>query len=149
MGRRRRPGREHPFVWWIGFAVLGIAALALRSWRLALITLLLWCLYEFALVPTVCRVRTRKGQFCPEPARGRLFACGTSHQRVKTDALRRLARLPGKRRSAPPADPNRDTGVVVYSAEVRGRLSQEDRAFLALAAAGTVVTVVGMLYGLT
>lgn len=42
----------------------------------------------------------------------------------------------------------RETGVVVFSPEVRGRLAQADRVMILLAAAGTVVTIIGMVYGL-
>ncbi|ACY96251.1 hypothetical protein Tcur_0656 [Thermomonospora curvata DSM 43183] len=146
-GRRRRPGRESALVWWAAFALLLGAAWWLRSWRLALLTLLLWCGYEFLLVPTICRVSTRQGFSCREPVRGRLFACTPAHQEVKTDALWRLVGLsnPFRKKRAP--DPNRTTGKVVFSPKVRGRLAQADRAVILLACAGTLVTVVGMVYG--
>ncbi|WP_245974203.1 hypothetical protein [Thermomonospora umbrina] len=147
MGRRRRRGREPVLVWWIGFAVLPAAAWWAGSWRVALLTLLLWCVYEFLVVPTVCRVTTRQGFSCREPVRGRLFACTPAHQQVKTDALWRAIGLanPFRRKAAPDAD--RATGTVVYTPKVRGRLAQADRAMILLAAAGTLVTLVGMVYG--
>ena len=142
MGRRRRRWREPGYVWWIGFAVLIVAALLLASWRLALITLAAWCLYEFSLIPSVCRVTTREGFACGEPVRGRLYACSPAHQQIKNEALWGLVgmRSPFRRASAP--DPERDTGVVVYSPPVRARLAQNDRYMLTLAAVGTVVAVV-------
>jgi hypothetical protein len=149
MGRRRRRVREPAYVWWIGFGVLLLAAVFLTSWRLALIALLGWCLYEFSLVPTVCRVMTRQGFACHEPIRGRLFACSAAHQQVKNDALWSAVRLPNPFRRETVPDPNRDTGVVVYSPSVRARLAENDRNVLALAAAGTVVTVVFALLGLS
>ncbi|MFC6933577.1 hypothetical protein ACFQHO_26645 [Actinomadura yumaensis] len=163
------------------FAVLAVGAYLLHSWRVALIGLLGWCLYEFLLVPTICRVMTRQGFSCREPVRGRLFACTSRHQQVKNDGLWRLVgmRNPFRDRSAqrptapaptptgaamsdapgtpPQRSPDgraasgraneRDTGVVVFSPAVRGRLAQADRVLILLAAAGTVVTIVGMVYG--
>jgi hypothetical protein len=148
MGRRRRRWRESVLVWWGVFAALLVAAWLLWSWRVALLALLLWCLYEFVLVPTICRVTTRQGFSCREPVRGRLFACNPAHQQLKNDALWRLAGLhnPVRKKKVVP-DPNRDTGVVVYSAAVRGRLAQADRAVLMLAGLGTLITIIGMLYG--
>lgn len=158
MGRRRRRRRESALVWWGGFAAIAVAAWLLQSWRLALLGLLLWCLYEFVMVPTICRVMTRQGFSCREPARGRLFACKPGHQQVKNDALWRLVgmRNPFRKRrgtgkgSGPgpgSGEKNRDTGVVVFSPVVRGRLAQTDRTLILLASAGTVVTLVGMVYG--
>ncbi|GAA4609477.1 hypothetical protein GCM10023195_38260 [Actinoallomurus liliacearum] len=149
MGRRRRRVREPGYVWWIGIGVLLVAAVLLTSWRLALIGLLCWCLYEFSLVPTVCRVMTRQGFACHEPIRGRLFACSAAHQQVKNDALWGAVRLPNpfKRESAP--DPNRDTGVVVYSPSVRAKLAENDRNLLALATVGTIVALVLAVTGLS
>lgn len=146
-GRRRRPWREPPGLWWAAFALLLIASWWLTSWRLALLTLLLWCLYEFALIPVRCRVATRNGVSCDKQVRGRLFACGPAHQGVKNDALWRLARLPNpfRRRALP--DPNRETGVVVYSPAVRGQLAPADRRLILLAGLGTLASVAGMLYG--
>ncbi|MQY04416.1 hypothetical protein [Actinomadura macrotermitis] len=148
-GRRRRPRRESALLWWAGFAAIAVAAAWLRSWRLALAGLLLWCLYQFVLVPTICRIMTRQGYSCREPARGRLFACRPEHQRVKNDALWRLAgrRNPRGRRPAPPPDPNRDTGVVVYTPSVRGRLAQTDRLMILTAAVGTLTAVTCAFYG--
>lgn len=149
MGRRRRRRRETARVWWAGFAVLGVASVLLTSWRLALLTLLLWCLYEFCLVPTTCRVMTRQGYSCVEPVRGRLFACRPEHQQIKNDALWRLFGLRNPfRRPAPPPDPNRVTGVVVVSPKVRGTLAQQDRIVLTLACVATVAIFIGMVVGL-
>ncbi|SEG85946.1 hypothetical protein SAMN04489712_118114 [Thermomonospora echinospora] len=147
MGRRRRRSRESALVWWAGFGLLLAAAGWQRSWRLALLTLLLWCGYEFLLVPTICRVMTRQGFSCREPVRGRLFACTPAHQQVKTDALWRLVGLRNPRRKKAAPDPNRETGMMVYSPKVRGRLAQADRALILLASAGTLITVIGMVYG--
>ncbi|MFI0450813.1 hypothetical protein [Actinomadura sp. 6N118] len=146
-GLRRRRRRESALVWWGGFAVLLLAAWWFRSWRLALIGLLLWCLYQFLLVPTICRVMTRQGYSCREPARGRLFACGAAHQSVKNDAVWRLAGLRNPFRKRPAPNAERETGVLVVSSEVRGRLAQTDRGLIILAALGTAVTIVGMVYG--
>jgi hypothetical protein len=143
MGRRRRRWREPAFAWWIAFACVGLAALLLNSWRLAALLLLLWCLYEFCFVPTVCRIITRQGHSCVEPVRGRLFACTPEHQSVKADALWRTAGLSNPRRRPAEPDPNRTTGVLVVSPAVRGRLSQTDRVVLILAAVGTLATVAG------
>ncbi|TDD74518.1 hypothetical protein [Actinomadura rubrisoli] len=144
-GTRRRRRRESALVWWAVFAAFAVAAWMLHSWRVALLGLLVWCLYQFLLVPTLCRIATREGHSCPERARGRLFACGPGHQRVKNDALWRLAGLRNPFRAK--GDAHRDTGVVVYSPPVRGRLAPADRALVLLAAAGTIVTVAGMVYG--
>ncbi|MCO6011501.1 hypothetical protein NE236_41780 [Actinoallomurus purpureus] len=149
MGRRRRRVREPGYVWWGGFGVLLVAAVLMTSWRLALIALLGWCLYEFSLVPTVCRVMTRQGFACHEPVRGRLFACSSAHQQVKNDALWGAVRLPNPFRREAVPDPNRDTGVVVYSPNVRARLADNDRNVLALATAGMIVTVVAAVLGLS
>jgi hypothetical protein len=149
MGRRRRRWRESAYAWWAVFAVLGLITVALRSWRLALITLLLWSLYEFCLVPTNCRVMTRQGYTCLERVRGRLFACNAEHQQIKNDALWRLAGLSNPfRKPPPPPDPNRVTGVLVVSPKIRGTLEQGDRIVLTVAALATVLTVAGMVAGL-
>jgi hypothetical protein len=143
MGRRRRQWREPGFVWWIAIGGLLVAAVLFSAWRLALLALLVWCMYEFALIPTACRVMTRQGFACHEPVRGRLYACTSAHQRIKTDAVWRAAGLPNPfSRSAPAHDPNRDTGVVVYSPTVRARLAQNDRIMLTLAGAGTLAVIV-------
>lgn len=149
MGRRRRRVREPGYVWWAGIGVLLVAAVLLTSWRLALIALLCWCLYEFSLVPTVCRVMTRQGFACHEPIRGRLFACSAAHQQVKNDALWATVRLPNPTRRESAPDPNRDTGVVVYSPNVRAKLAENDRNVLALAAAGTLIALIAALVGLS
>ncbi|MEU6745663.1 hypothetical protein ABZ914_05525 [Spirillospora sp. NPDC046719] len=146
--RRRRPRRESALVWWALFAVVAGAAWYLHSWRVALLGLLGWCLYEFLLVPTLCRVLTRQGAPCIERARGRLFACSSSHQHVKNDALWKLIGMRNPSRRKPgPEEAEGGTGVVVHSASVRGRLAPADRALILLAGAGTIVTVVGMIYG--
>lgn len=148
MGRRRRRWREPGYAWWVVFFALVLAALAFHSWRLGLIVLLTWCLYEFSLIPTMCRVMTRQGFACKEPVRGRLFACSPAHQQVKNDALWRAVGLPNPFRRETAPDPNRDTGVVVYSPTVRARLAQSDRTMLALAALGSVIVLAGMVLGL-
>lgn len=153
-GTRRRRRRESALVWWALFAAFGVAAWMLHSWRVALLGLLAWCLYQFLFVPTFCRVMARQGFSCTERARGRLFACKPSHQQVKNDALWRLAGLHNPFRPKPPkpaqgkgAQYHRDTGVVVFSPAVRGRLAFTDRVLILLAAAGTVVTIAGTVYG--
>jgi ferric-dicitrate binding protein FerR (iron transport regulator) len=148
-GRRRRRRRESALVWWALFAAWAVLAWWLWSWRLALLGLLAWCLYQLMLVPTVCRVMTRQGFSCRERARGRLFACLAEHQQVKNDALWRLVGMRTRFRGKAEPDPNRETGQVVVSPAVRGRLAQVDRLMILLAAAGTLVTVVGMVYGYT
>ncbi|GAA2426616.1 hypothetical protein GCM10010191_43930 [Actinomadura vinacea] len=148
-GRRRRPRRESALVWWGLFALWGGVAWWLGSWRLALLGLLLWCLYQFLLVPALCRVMTRQGFACPAHVRGRLFACRDEHQQVKNDALWRLVGMRNPLRKKAEPDPNRETGQIVVSPEVRGRLAQADRALILLAAAGTLVTIAGMIYGYT
>lgn len=121
----------------------------LKSWRLALLTLLLWCLYEFCLVPTTCRVMTRQGFTCLERVRGRLFACTAEHQHIKNDALWRLTGISNPfRKPPPPPDPNRVTGVLVVSPKIRGRLAQTDRIVLTVATVATLATVVGTVVGL-
>ncbi|HEU5156917.1 MAG TPA: hypothetical protein VFU43_07960 [Streptosporangiaceae bacterium] len=149
MRRRRRRWREPVYVWWAVFALLGVAAILTKSWRLALLGVLLWCLYEFCLVPTACGVLTRQGYTCLEPVRGRLFACGAEHQQIKNDALWRLAGLSNPfHKPPPPPDPNRTTGMLVVSPQVRGRLSGDDRILLTVASLLTLLTVIGMLAGL-
>jgi hypothetical protein len=147
LGRRRRRRREPTIAWWIGFAVLGLAAWSQRSWRVALLLLLLWCLYEFCLVPAICRITTRQGYSCVEPVRGRLFGCTAGHQELKTDALWRLAGLRNPFRTPREPDvPDGTTGVLVVSPAVRGRLPQTDRVLLILAAAGSVVALAATVY---
>lgn len=145
-GARRLPRRESALVWWALFAALAGLAWWLQSWRIALLGVLTWCLYEYLLVPTLCRVLKRQGHPCTERVRGRLFACGPSHQRLKTDALWRLAGIRNPFRDEPD-EPDPETGVVVYSADVRGRLTTMDRSLILLATLGTLATVVGMIYG--
>jgi hypothetical protein len=147
-GTRRRPrGREPVVLYWAVFAVLLMAAFSLNSWRVGLFALMLWCFYEFLVVPTVCRVSLREGYTCNKPVRGRPLACTPAHQQVKTDALWRLAGLRNPLRKKPVRDPNRETGTMVYSPKFRGRLAQADRTLILLASAGTLVTIAGLLYG--
>jgi hypothetical protein len=147
--RRRRRWREPIYVWWGVFTLLGVAAILTKSWRLAMLGVLLWCLYEFCLIPAACRVMTRQGFSCLEPVRGRLFACGTEHQQIKNDALWRLAGLSNPfHKPPPPPDPHRPTGMLVVSPRVRGRLSTGDRLILGVAALLTLLAVVGMVAGL-
>jgi hypothetical protein len=148
MGRRRRRWREPGYAWWIAFCVLLFVAALSSSWRLALIVLAAWCLYQFSLNPTACRIRTREGHACRQPVRGRLFACSADHQGLKNDALWGATGLrnPFRRPAAPNQD--RDTGVMVYSPSVRARLAQDDLIILGLAALGTVAAIVGMVVGL-
>lgn len=151
MGRRRRRWREPGYIWWGAIVALLAAALLLGAWRLALFGLLLWSVYELSLNPTVCRVMTRQGFACHEPVRGRLFACSAAHQRVKTDSVWRAFGLPNPaaaRARRTHQDPNRDTGMVVYSPAVRARLAQNDRIMVTLAMAGAVIAILGALVGL-
>ncbi|WUH98077.1 hypothetical protein OHR68_31930 [Spirillospora sp. NBC_00431] len=143
-GARRLPRRESALVWWAAFAAFAVAAWWTGSWRVALFGLLTWCLYEFLLVPTLCRVLKRQGHPCAERVRGRLFACGPSHQRLKTDALWRLV---GLRNPFQKHTDDAETGGVVHSPDVRGRLTQADRVLIPLAALGTVATLIGTIYG--
>jgi ferric-dicitrate binding protein FerR (iron transport regulator) len=146
-GTRRRPGRESALVWWALFAAVAGAAWWLQSWRVALLGLLGWCLYQFMLVPTMCRVLSPQGAACTERTRGRLFACGRpDHQRLRNDALWRLAGLrnPFQREAA---REETESGVVVVSRDVRGRLVPQDRSLILLAAVGTIAALVGMIYG--
>jgi hypothetical protein len=149
MGRRRRRWREPVYAWWGLFTVLGVAAILTKSWRLALLAVLLWCLYEFCLIPVGCGVMTRQGFSCLEPVRGRLFACGAEHQQIKNDALWLLAGLSNPfHKPPPPPDPQRTTGMLVVSPRVRGRLSAGDRLVIGLASVLTLLAVVGMVAGL-
>ncbi|GAA0568305.1 hypothetical protein [Actinomadura livida] len=145
-GARRLPRRESALLWWALFAAFAGAAWWFQSWRIALLGLLTWCLYEFLLVPTLCRVLKRQGHPCTKRVRGRLFACAPNHQQLKNDALWRLAGLrnPFQKRDE---DTDPETGVVVHSPDVRGRLTTVDRSMVVLAALGTVTTLVGMVYG--
>lgn len=145
MGRRRRRGREPGYVWWGGFVVLLVAAALATSWRLALIAVAAWCLYQFSLNPTVCRIRTREGHVCDRPVRGRLFACSPEHQGLKNDALWGATGLrnPFSRPTA-----SETTDVMVYSPPVRASLAQDELIILGFAALGTVASIVGMVVGL-
>jgi hypothetical protein len=147
MGRRRRRWREPGYLWWGAIVALLVSAILLGAWRLALLGVLVWSLYELSLNPTVCRVMTRQGFACHEPVRGRLFACSPAHQRVKTDSVWRAFGLPNPF-SRPRQDPNRDTGVVVYSPAVRARLAQNDRIVVTLAVVGAVIAIFGAVIGL-
>ncbi|MFI0372784.1 hypothetical protein ACH35V_33395 [Actinomadura sp. 1N219] len=131
-------------MWWALFAAFAGIALWLQSWRVALLGLLTWCLYEFVLVPTLCRVLKREGYPCAERVRGRLFACGPGHQQLKNDALWRLV---GLRDPFQKNDEDPETGGVVHSPYVRGRLTQADRALILLAALGTLAALIGTIYG--
>ncbi|WP_242909014.1 hypothetical protein [Actinomadura terrae] len=131
-GARRRRRRESALVWWGLFAAFAVAAWLLGSRPVALLGLLAWCLYQFMLVPTFCRVRTQEGHYCTERARGRLFACRPSHQQAKVDALWKLVGLRNPFGS-------KDTA--------RSHLELADRVLVLLAAAGTIVTLIGMVYG--
>lgn len=143
-GTRRRPRREPALVWWALFAALGGVAWWLHSWRAALLVLLGWCFYQFAFVPTACRVSARPGAVCTERTRGRLFACGPGHQRLRNDALWRLAGLRALFRKRPPRDGN-ESGAV--SPDARGRLPLPDRLLILVAAAGTVAVLAGLVHG--
>src|SRR4051812_6612380 len=94
MGRRRRREREPVYIWWIAIGGLMVAAVVRGPGRLAFLGVLPWCLYEFSLTPPLCGVMPRRGSPCHKPVRGRLFACSTSHQQVKNDALWRAFGLP-------------------------------------------------------
>ena len=146
MGRRRRRWREPGYLWWGAIVALLVAALLLGAPRLVLLALLVWSLYEFSLNPTACRVMTRQGFACHEPVRGRLFACSAAHQRVKTDSVWHAFGLPNPfNRTA--QDPNRDTGVVVYSPAVRARLAQNDRIILTIAGVACLVVILTAVVG--
>ena len=149
IGRRRKRGRESPVAWWVVFGALVVLSVALWSWRLLLITLALWCLYELMLIPRECRIRPNGGQPCAEPVRGRAFGCRRPHQEIKNDAFWRFMGVRANPlRKPPPADPNRRTGEVVWSPAHRGALDRADRSILLLAVLGTVVVIIGMAYGL-
>ncbi|XRQ10989.1 hypothetical protein ACN3XK_08855 [Actinomadura welshii] len=145
-GARRLPRRESALLWWALFAAFAGAAWWFESWRIALLGVLTWCLYEYLLVPTLCRVLRRQGHPCTKRVRGRLFACGPSHQRLKTDALWRLAGLRNPFQGKEEEN-DRESGIVVYSGAVRGRLTPVDRSLILLATLGALGTLVGMVYG--
>lgn len=143
-GTRRRPRRESALVWWALFAALGGVAWWLHSWRVALLVLLGWCFYQFAVVPAACRVSTRQGAVCTERTRGRLFACCPGHQRLRNDALWRLAGRRAPFRKRPPREED-EAGAA--SPDVRGRLALSDRLLILLAAAGTITVLAGLVHG--
>lgn len=145
-GARRLPRRESALVWWALFAAVAGAAWWFQSWRVATLGLMGWCVYQFLLVPTLCRVLKRQGHPCTQRVRGRLFACGPEHQRLKNDALWRLIGLRNPFQGGDEDDAG-ETGVVVHSATVRGRLTPVDRSLVLLAALGTLASCVGVVYG--
>lgn len=134
--------------WWLLFAVLVTVGLVTWTWRLLLLTLLLWSFYELCLVRTRCRVKTRQGFECVEPVRGRVFAHDKRHQNVKNDGLWQLIGRTNPHYTPRISEPNRDTGVVLVAPRIRHRLDKTDRYILYLAALGTVVSLIGMLWGL-
>jgi hypothetical protein len=147
--RRGLHGRERELIaWWLIFTTL--VAIGVLFWqpRLLLVTLLLWCLYEFCLVPTKCRVKTRQGVSCMESVRGRAFAHSKPHQSVKNDGLWKLIGRSNPSHVPAGGGAPRDTGVVLVSPKFRGRLAEEDRIILYLAGAGTLVALIGMFWGL-
>lgn len=146
---RRRANRDwEQIAWWLLFAVLGTLGAVLPNWRLLLLTVLLWSGYEICLVRTRCRVKTRQGFECVEPVRGRVFAHDSRHQDIKNDGLWNLIGRRNPRYNPRIAEPNRDTGVVLVAPRVRHRLDQKDRVIIYLAALGTAVSLVGMIWGL-
>ena len=93
----KRTRAESQLAWWATIGAVGVATLYTGSWKLGALTMLLWSMYELCFCPITCSVATRRGGLpCRNGARGRLFACTQvpGHQRIKTDALWRLA---GKR----------------------------------------------------
>ncbi|GAA2721092.1 hypothetical protein [Actinocorallia aurantiaca] len=146
---RPRVNRDaEQIAWWLLFAVLAAFGLIQWNWRLLLLALLLWSFYEFCLVRTRCRVKTRQGFECVEPVRGRIFAHDHRHQDIKNDGLWNLIGRRNPRYNPKISEPNRDTGVVLVAPRIRHRLDRNDRYILYLAALGTVVSLVGMLVGL-
>ncbi|MEO3785861.1 hypothetical protein ABGB12_21240 [Actinocorallia sp. B10E7] len=146
---RPRVNRDaEQIAWWLLFAVLAVFGVIQWNWRLLLLTLLLWSFYEFCLVRTRCRVKTRQGFECVEPVRGRAFAHDRRHQDIKNDGLWNLVGRPNPRYTPKISEPNRDTGVVLVAPRVRHRLDRNDRFILYLAALGTAVSLVGMFVGL-
>lgn len=146
---RPRVSRDvEQIAWWLMFAVLTAIGVFTWNWRLLLFTLLLWSFYEFCLVRTRCRVKTRQGFECVEPVRGRLFAHDERHQGPKNDGLWMLIGRKNPYYKPSISEPNRDTGVVLVSSRVRGRLDPQDRLIIYLATLGTVVALAGMFWGL-
>lgn len=146
---RRRTDRDFEQVaWWALFAALVTYGAFMPNWRVLLFTLLLWSFYEFCLVRTRCRVKTRQGFECVEPVRGRVFAHDARHQDIKNDGLWNLIGRANPRYTPRISEPNRDTGVVLVAPRVRHRLDKNDRYLIYLAAAGTVISLIGMLWGL-
>jgi hypothetical protein len=171
MGTRGLPLREPAWVWWIIFAGLTVISWLAWSWRGPLFVLVLWCLYEFVLIPTRCNISPRDGFVCADPVRGRLFACTPGHQRLKTDQLFRLFRLANPIHKPPVSDPSRATGEIVWAPHMREQhpappqqppqppiskapgkarriLAQTDERMILLTAVATIVVVAGMAFGL-
>jgi hypothetical protein len=139
----------------------------LWSWRGPLCVLALWCLYEFALIPSRCNISPRDGFVCAIPVRGRLFACTPGHQRLKTDQLFRLFRLANPLHKPTAPDPNRATGEIVWAPHMREQqppapgqstpqtpekarpiLAKVDERMVLLTTVATIVVVTGMAFGL-
>ena len=113
---RPRVNRDaEQIAWWLLFAVLAAFGLIQWNWRLLLLALLLWSFYEFCLVRTRCRVKTRQGFECVEPVRGRVFAHDPRHQDIKNDGLWNLIGRRNPRYNPKISEPNRDTGVVLVA----------------------------------
>jgi hypothetical protein len=102
--------------------------------------------------------------------RGRLFACTSGHQRLKSDQLLRLlrlSRLAGPTQKPAVPDPNRATGEIVWAPHMREQhpspaqqpiprapekarriLAKTDERMILLTTVATIVVVVGMVFGL-
>ncbi|GAB2815435.1 hypothetical protein GCM10022221_11680 [Actinocorallia aurea] len=146
---RRGFGQDvEQIAWWLLFAALAVFGVVTWSWRLLLLTLLVWSFYEICLVRTRCRVKTRQGHECIEPVRGRAFAHDAHHQGIKNDGLWQLVGRTNPFYKPKLSDPNRATGVVLVAPKIRHRLDQQDRYILYAAFAGLFVSLVGMLWGL-
>ncbi|GAB3277355.1 hypothetical protein GCM10027589_03140 [Actinocorallia lasiicapitis] len=147
--RRSRAGRDYEqLAWWTLFAVLAAAAVWTLSWRLLLLTVLLWSFYEVCLVRARCRVKTREGFECKEFVRGRVFAHDKKHQEVKNDGLWLMVGRPNPYYDENKQKGPRDTGVVLVAPRIRGRLARQDRVLIYLAFAGLVASLTGMFWGL-
>ncbi|GAA3223444.1 hypothetical protein [Actinocorallia longicatena] len=147
-GSPRRRRDVEPLAWWTLFAVLVGIGVYTQNWRLLLVALLVWSFYEIALVPTVCGISTRSGQFCAEPVRGRAFGHDPRHQKVKNDGLWALIGMNNPFHKAQGDGSPRDTGTHVAGTRRRTELVVKDRALLTLAGIGTIVALGGMLWGL-